>query len=130
MSLLAHADDELRRAGWDDDDREVMVAILKQFFDQWDSGGAVSVAAPVLMRLIAGKPLSPLTGDDDEWFDPDSNHDILQNIRCSSVFKNKDTGRAYDIADSSPGLRFISFPYYPARADVMPPVLQLRSNDG
>jgi hypothetical protein len=46
-----------------------MIAILEKFFDQWDSGGAVHAVAPILQRLIAGKPLSPLTGADDEWFD-------------------------------------------------------------
>ncbi len=41
-----------------------MIGILETFFDQWDSGGAVYAVAPILQRLIAGKPLSPLTADE------------------------------------------------------------------
>jgi hypothetical protein len=69
MSIVDQAKHELKLINFGDEDSAVMIAILEKFFDQWDSGGAVHAVAPILQRLIAGKPLSPLTGADDEWFD-------------------------------------------------------------
>lgn len=65
----------------------------------------------VLSKLMDYKPVSPLTGEDDEWFDYGDDTD-LQNIRCSSVFKNKITGKAYDIdgrSFSHPSYSFCSW---------------------
>lgn len=44
--------------------------------------------------LSKREPLSPLTGDDDEWFDRSDGTD-LQNKRLGSVFKNRETGKAH-----------------------------------
>lgn len=121
MSLIEHAKSELARINFGEEDSAAMVAILEKFFDQWDSGGAVSCAAPVLQRLIAGKPLSPLTGADDEWYDPMGDGQVLQNVRCSTVFKEGD--RAYNIDE--PGRPLITFPYWPDRAEVREPVVEI-----
>ena len=88
MSIIEHAKAELDAINFGEEDTVVMLSILEQFLDQWDSGGAVAVAAPVLMRLIKGQPLGPLTGEDSEWFDPMGDGVMLQNKRCSSVFKD------------------------------------------
>lgn len=102
MSIIESAKIELAAINFGDEDSKVMIEILEKFFDQWDSGGAVACAAPVLMRLIKGQPLAPLTGDDSEWFDPMGDGMMLQNKRCGSVFKDwrtKDgrlSGRAGD----------------------------------
>lgn len=111
MSLIEQAKTELAAINFGTDDSRVMVELLEKFFDQWDSGGAVSAAAPVLQRLIAGKPLGPLTGADDEWVVHDFDDDCYaQNRRCGEVFKRRD-GTAYSIAS---GKRVdISFPYTP-----------------
>jgi hypothetical protein len=107
--IIEHAKVELARIDFGEDDSRVMVEMLEKFFDRWDSGAAVSVAAPVLMRLLAGKPLSPLTGEDDEWIVQD-NGKVLQNTRCTTVFKSVETGVAHDIqSDLTP----ITFPYLP-----------------
>ena len=123
MSIIAQARDEMRRANFGDEDSRVMIEILEKFFDQWDSGGAVHAVAPILQRLIAGKPLSPLTGADDEWVIHDYGPELYaQNKRCGTVFKHRD-GSAYDIA-SGPRVA-ITFPYWPDKADVPSPVIEI-----
>lgn len=120
MSIIEQAKTELALVNFGEDDSRVMVEILEKFFSQWDSGGAVSCAAPVLMRLIAGKPLGPLTGEDKEWFIHDCDGMYAQNMRCSTVFKTTKDGPAYDI--DVPGRPPITFPYWPDKAAVPPPV--------
>lgn len=88
MSIIEQARAELKRINFGDEDAAAMVDILERFFKQWDSGGAVASVVPVLVRCIAGQPLSPLTGADDEWHDPMGDGIMLQNIRCGSVFKD------------------------------------------
>lgn len=111
MSLLSHARSELDRINFGADDTEVLMELLERFFNQWDSGGSVPVAARVLQRLIDGKPLSPLTGEPSEWCIHDFSDDLYaQNRRCSTVFQRRD-GTAYDI--SSDARVEIQFPYMP-----------------
>lgn len=69
MSIIQNAKEELKRINFGEEDTAVMIEILEKFFGQWDSGGAVWAVAPILQRLIAGKCLTPLTGEADEWFD-------------------------------------------------------------
>lgn len=115
MSIIDQAKDELRRANFGEEDSAVMIGILETFFGQWDSGVSVSVVAPVLQRLIAGQPLSPLTGEDDEWVEVGPS--VFQNKRCGSVFKDPrfhDGKLAYDIDAAEPRAA-IEFPYWPER---------------
>jgi hypothetical protein len=123
MSIIEQARRELALVNFGDDDSRVMIEILEKFFDQWDSGGAVSVAAPVLQRMIAGKPLGPLTGEDGEWFIHDADGMYAQNLRCSTIFKASKDGPAYDI--DVPGRPPITFPYWPDKAEVRPPVFEV-----
>lgn len=126
MSLIDSARYELTRAKWDPDDIAAMTEILEKFFAQWDSGGAVHAVAPVLQRLIAGKPLSPLTGDEDEWIEVGPG--VFQNRRLGSVFKDPrfyDGKLAYDIDNPQGPRAAISFPYYPDRAEVRSPVVEI-----
>lgn len=88
MSIIGQAKIELAAINFGEEDSTVMIEILEKFFDRWDSGGAVACVAPILMRLISGQPLGPLTGEDSEWFDPMGNGVMLQNKRCSTVFKD------------------------------------------
>lgn len=122
MSIIDKAKAELEAVNFGAEDSAAMLEILQRFFAQWDSGGAVSVAAPVLQRLIAGKPLSPLTGAWTEWMEVgDETGPLYQNKRCSSVFKDDDG--AYDI-DS--GVRVpVTFPYWPGRAEVRAPIIEV-----
>lgn len=122
--LIDHAMAELARIDFGDDDSRVMIEIMEKFFDQWDSGGAVFAAAPVLMQLLAGKPLSPLTGADDEWYQPMDNIPTLQNIRCGTVFKEGD--RVYNIDE--PGRPQIIFPYWPDGAEITDLVIEFETD--
>lgn len=124
MSIIEQAKAELAAINFGEEDSRVMVEILEKFFDQWDSGGAVAVVAPVLQRLIAGKPLGPLMGTDDEWFIHEMEGCYAQNKRCSTVFMDHD-GRAYDI--DVPGRPTITFPYWPDKADVREPIYEVDS---
>ena len=125
MSLINQAKHELKLINFGEEDSAVMIGILETFFEQWDSGGAVHAVAPILQRLIAGKALTPLTGEDDEWFDHGGG--VFQNKRCSSVFKDPrfhGGERAYDIDAREPRAA-ITFPYWPDRADVPSPVMEI-----
>lgn len=122
MSLISRAEDELKRINFGEEDTAVMIKILKQFFKQRDSGCAVWAVAPVLQKLIAGKCLSPLTGEDDEWNEVGPG--VFQNRRVASVFKDPrfhDGKLAYDI-DNPEGPRVaITFPYTPGTFTVSSP---------
>lgn len=126
MSIIERAKVELKAINFGEDDSKVMIEILERFFAQWDSGGAVWAVAQVLQRLIAGKPLSPLTGNDDEW--NEVGNGVFQNRRLSTVFKDPrfyDGKLAYDL-DNPDGSRVaIAFPYSPKRAGVHPPVIEI-----
>ena len=126
MSLKEQAEEELRRIDFGGEDTKVMLDILDKFFDQWDSGGAVHYAAPILARLIAGKCLSPLTGAPDEWVDHGDG--VFQNRRVSSVFKDRrfhDGLQAYDLDNPAGPREAITFPYWPERTNVPSPVVEL-----
>jgi hypothetical protein len=110
MSIVEKARRELEAIDFGEEDSRVMIEIMQRFFNQWDSGGACSVVIPIISRLLVGKPLRPLTGEDSEWHTPGPDKDVYQNVRCSSVFKTKD-GPAYDI--DVPGRPVITFPYTP-----------------
>lgn len=126
MSLIDHARSELALINFGEEDSRVMVEILEKFFDQWDSGGAVYAVAPILQRLLAGKCLAPLTGEPDEWIEHVGG--TFQNIRCSSVFKDPRFygGKlAYDIDRPGREREPITFPYWPERAKVSSPVIEI-----
>lgn len=126
MSIVGKAKDELKRINFGEEDSARMIEILEIFFDQWDSGGAVHAVAPILQRLIAGKCLSPLTGEPDEWID--HGNGFFQNVRVSTVFKDPrfHGGKlAYDLDNPEGARKAISFPYYPAEARVASPVVEI-----
>src|SRR4051812_14296352 len=98
MSIVAQAKRELDLINFGEEDSAVMVGLLETFLNQWDSGGAVWAVAPVFQRLLAGKCLSPLTGEPSEWLDHGDG--VFQNLRCGSVFKDPrfhDGKLAYDL---------------------------------
>lgn len=136
MGLIDHAKAELAAINFGEDDSRVMVELLDKFLDQWDSGGAVSVVAPVFVRLLNGQPLGPLTGADDEWFDPMGDGLMLQNKRCSSVFKDWRDPETMRLSErAGVGIQLIhdinaddffapiTFPYDPVTRMPAPPVM-------
>lgn len=126
MSIIEQAKVELAAINFGEADSKAMIEILEKFFDTWDSGGAVYCAAPILMRLLKGLPLGPLTGEDSEWFIHDmDDRCYAQNIRCSSVFKHRD-GKCYDIDAPDPHQE-ITFPYDPETRLPASPFVEMTS---
>jgi hypothetical protein len=124
MSIVTGAIEEMNRANFNEDDIIFLTNFLNEFFDRWDSGGAVWVMADVVARLLKGQPLTALTGGDDEWVDVSmyGAEPVFQNARCSSVFKDSD-GRCYDI--DTPGRPTITFPYLPTTSPFPSPVIEV-----
>lgn len=125
MSIIEQAKREMTLANFGEGTITKMVELLEKFFDEWDSGGAVAWAQPVLMRLISGLPLTPLFGDESEWMDHGDG--VFQNIRCGSVFKDPrfhDGKLAYDLDAPDPRAA-ITFPYTPPTSLVRMPIFTL-----
>lgn len=128
MSMIEYAKSELARIGKDDDGMQDMMnrdilEIIDKFSQQGHSGFSASYALSVLDRLLRFKPITPLTGEANEW--NECRDGVYQNKRCSSVFRQKD-GTFEDIdaiiVSDNGGVtwfssgRFrkeVSFPYYP-----------------
>lgn len=100
-NLKTYAIDELTRIGMYGSGDEMNDAmcdhILKMvdvFAEEGHSGFSAEYAIGILQKLLRWQPLSPLTGEDDEWNEEDG---FFQNKRCSRVLKNEKDGQAYDI---------------------------------
>ena len=89
---------ELDLAGYGEDQeegpntwlRESVLELLEVFSGQEHSGSSAPFAASIFYNLARWKPLTPLTGEDDEWIEVGDG--VFQNRRASNVFKNN--GRA------------------------------------
>ena len=76
-NLLSHAMDELDRIGMTEDSTDEMnvmmrkhvLHMMQEFANEGHSGFSASYAIGILTKLLDFKPLSPLTGEDDEWVD-------------------------------------------------------------
>lgn len=129
-NLVAHAEHELRRLedGLTGEDLEWQrhvskgaLGLVRMFAKQGHSGFSAAYMLGLITKLMDYKPLTPLTGEDDEWHEVEPG--TWQNKRCSRVFK--DTSGAYDIEgivwEDSDGFTFtnfasrvpVSFPYFP-----------------
>lgn len=104
MSLYKFAEHELDLIGLTDEDeinsamRKHILSIIKIFADEGHSGLSAAYAISVLDKLLRFEPLTPLTGEDDEWTDVAEMNDgkpLFQNKRCSRIFKD-DSG-SYDV---------------------------------
>ena len=105
MSLVKYAESELDRIGMTEEHeyngmmRKHLLHMVHEFSEEGHSGFSASYALQCLEKLLRFKPLSPLTGEDDEWSDVTEISGVphYQNKRCSSVFKDGKDGEAYDI---------------------------------
>lgn len=102
MNLIEHAKNELKCAGLlntnDEMQKEMnkhILQMVEEFSNEGHSGFSASYAYGILKNLLRFKPITPLTGEDDEWEECFDN--TLQNKRMSCVFKDKKTGQAYNI---------------------------------
>lgn len=101
-NIKTYAIDELTRIGMYGSGDEMNAAmcdhILKMvdvFAEEGHSGFSAEYAIGILQKLLRWQPLSPLTGEDDEWIENEDGP--FQNKRCSRVFKDRKDGQAYDI---------------------------------
>ena len=100
-NLVDYAKDELKRIGmidsgepYNDSVTKAILDLIELFASQGHSGFTAPYVAETFSRLAMFKPLSPLTGEDDEWNDIEDG--VQQNKRYSAVFKGKD-GVVYNI---------------------------------
>lgn len=91
-NLMAHAQRELGE-GLDIELQEILLV----FSSQGHSGMSAGVTTDLVQKLMRYEPIGPLTGEDDEWFEPVEG--VFQNKRCGRVFKQADrfNGQAYDL---------------------------------
>src|SRR5699024_8202480 len=100
-SMVEWAERELNRIEKDDDGMQEMMNknildIVKAFSEQGHSNFSATYAIQLIERLLSWKPITPLTGEDNEWNEVGDG--MYQNKRCSTVFKKgKDSTTAYDI---------------------------------
>ena len=132
-NLTSFARNELQIAGLFDEDSDyggmlgdAVMRMVEQFAEEGHSGFSASQAIKIFQRVASFEPLTPLTGEDDEWTEVADG--LLQNRRCSHVFK--ENGEAYDsegrIFREPDGVCFtsgdsrvpITFPYTPTRTYV------------
>lgn len=75
-----------------------LMELLEVFSKQEHSGASAGYLISLLQDLMRFEPLSPLTGEDDEWVDvaEQNGEPLWQNNRCSGVFK-QGNGTAYYI---------------------------------
>ena len=100
-NLVDYAKEELKRIGmidsgnkYNDSVGKAILDLIELFSSQGHTGFTAPYAIDAFSRLAMFKPLSPLTGEDDEW--NDIGDGLLQNKRYSAVFKDKD-GNTYNI---------------------------------
>jgi hypothetical protein len=100
-NMLKWAEAELRLAGYDINDpedgpnrwlAEGTLELLQVFAEQGHSSMSAPYAVALFEKLAMWKPITPLTGEDDEWMQV--SRAGWQNKRSSNVFKGKD-GQAY-----------------------------------
>ena len=107
MNSLQYAENELDRIGMTADSEDEMnlamrnhiLHMVDEFSKEGHSGFSANYALSILKKILAFKPLTPLTGEDDEWMEVSEYYDgtvTYQNKRYSAVFKEGD-GQAYNI---------------------------------
>jgi len=86
--LMEFAKQELARIG--DEEMSKRILAVLEWLDKQRLNRTDILA---LTRLLNGLPLTPLTGEQDEW--TEVGNGLYQNNRCPAVFKEGENGRAY-----------------------------------
>ena len=73
-----------------------LLELLKTFADQGHSGSSAPYLLNLFDKLARFQPISPLTGEPDEWSEVENANNLYQNKRDTEVFKDGD--QAYWIA--------------------------------
>jgi len=103
MSFLEFAKNEIEKAGLFSEEGDfyggmigkALMELCEVFSKQNHSEMSANIVASLFKRLTEWQPLSPLTGNEDEWIEVGPG--IYQNKRCPSVFKEGSEGQAYQI---------------------------------
>lgn len=134
-NLINHARRELQALGYDLNEKEGpnkwiqenVIELLEVFGKQGHSGFSAPYCINMFKKLALFEPLSPITGNDDEW--NEVGDATFQNKRCSAVFKQGKDGKPYYIdaivwrtqngttwhgtADGITSRQYIKFPFIP-----------------
>lgn len=105
-NLVKYAEEELKRIGMGADNtddynkmmHDSIIEMVEKFSKQGHSGFSAGYALGILEKVLNYEPLTPLTGNDDEWMeitDMNQGELLYQNTRCPRVFK--DSTHAYDV---------------------------------
>lgn len=94
--MLEWAKRELDRIPKDDEGmqdliNEQILELVEVFVKQGHSGSTAPYIAHAFNRLAMWKPLTPLTGEDSEWYEPEEygvDTNTQQNKRCTAVFRD------------------------------------------
>jgi hypothetical protein len=99
MGTVTHAEKEFDVLGWPGDCEmqgwacENVLELLEVFAEQGHSGSSAPYVLNLFNKLAKFKPISPLTGEDNEW--TEVGEEVFQNKRDSAVFKKGKDGKAY-----------------------------------
>ena len=70
---------------------DAVLSVVKAFSGQGHSGASAGIAVAILEKVLRYEPLTPLTGEDDEWVILDYDDRMYaQNKRCPEIFKRRD----------------------------------------
>jgi hypothetical protein len=115
-TLRQHAKSELRAAGHFDADSDFdgeigvqVSALVETYLAYGHSGASAERTLSIFERVARFLPLTPLTGEDDEWEIPAGmGGQIAINKRCTKVFRDEEMAWHVD-----KGRKPITFPYMP-----------------
>jgi len=103
-SLVDYAKKELDYCFPDKSDNLQQMAIknVLELLETFSNQGHSNLSAPYVLklfdRLAHWKPIKPLTGEKEEWYEAHGGDNLQQNKRYSAVFrKNFDNSTAYNI---------------------------------
>lgn len=133
-NIVSYAESEIHRAGLADPDSDyggmladAALRSVRMFALEGHSGFSAGMANNIVSRLCAFKPLTPLTGEPDEWNEVEPG--LLQNRRMSAVFKNDEgaywiegrvfrepNGVCYTSRDSRV---WVEFPWMPGEPEIV-----------
>lgn len=106
MSLVQHAEYELKKAGLFDEDSDydgmiggAVIQLISTFAKQGHSGFSAMYTLDVFNRLAKFEALTPITSDPDEWNEVTSGgaSDLWQSRRNPSIFSTDGGKTWYDI---------------------------------
>lgn len=129
-NIISYAENELPRTSFSPQSQQQILMFLEDYL-RWSRAhgdDGISADLRIMSDLARFRPLTPLTGEDDEWRDvSQTGFPLWQNVRYSTIFKTTPSNdTAYDIDGiifidetgpyhSAAGRTPVTFPYNPKR---------------